>query len=424
MLSRINTAMEFNLFTFFFLTATLAYVVTLLWLNFRQDKAVIHSYEKVPDEFSEKIALKDHQKAAEYTQAKLLVNHFEVIFSAVVLLLWTLGGGLNWLDQFWQAQTEDALYVGVGFIISVMIIASLIDLPFSIYRTFVVEQKFGFNKTTLGIFVADLFKELLLSLVIGLPLIYAILWLMGAMGENWWLYVWLLLTAFSLFMFWAYPSFIAPIFNKFKPLDNVDLKQKIESLLTRTGFKSDGVFVMDGSKRSSHGNAYFTGIGKNKRIVFFDTLLKDMEDQEVEAILAHELGHFHHKHIRKHMIVSFMISLAGLALLGYLINQLWFFNGLGIAEASNHTALILFMLTMPVFSFFISPISNFFSRKHEFEADAFAAKHTDSKDLVSSLVKLYRDNASTLTPDRLYSAFHDSHPSASIRINHLKASGS
>jgi len=240
------------------------------------------------------------------------------------------------------------------------------------------------------------------------------------MGEYWWLYVWLVLTGFSLLMFWLYPTYIAPIFNKFKPLDNLELKAKIDNLLTRTGFTSDGVFVMDGSKRSSHGNAYFTGIGKNKRIVFFDTLLEGMEDQEVEAILAHELGHFHHKHIRKHMISSFIISLLGLTLLGYLINQPWFFHGLGVQTMSNHTALILFTLTLPVFSFFIAPISNYLSRKHEFEADAFAAKHTNADDLVSSLVKLYRDNAATLTPDKLYSAFHDSHPSASIRIAQLK----
>jgi len=415
--------MEFNLFTLVFLVATLSYVVTLLWLNIRQDKAVAKSFNAVPAEFSEKITLEQHQKAGEYTQAKLLVNHFEIIFSTVVLLIWTLGGGLSWLDGLWQTLTDDSLYLGVGFILSLMIIGSIIDLPFSIYRTFVLEQKFGFNKMTIGTFIGDMFKGLLLMLIIGLPLIYAILYLMGAMGEFWWAYVWLVLTGFSLLMFWLYPTYIAPIFNKFKALDNLELKAKIDNLLTRTGFKSDGVFVMDGSKRSSHGNAYFTGIGKNKRIVFFDTLLEGMEDQEVEAILAHELGHFHHKHIRKHMITSFTISLFGLALLGYLINQPWFFHGLGVETMSNHTALILFTLIMPVFSFFIAPISNALSRKHEFEADAFAAKHTNADDLVSSLVKLYRDNASTLTPDRLYSAFHDSHPSASIRINQLKASG-
>ena len=415
--------MEFNFFTLIFLIAALGYVITLLWLNWRQDKAVIASYDTVPQEFAAKITLEQHQKAANYTQAKLLVNHFEVIFSTIVLLLWTLGGGLNWLDGFWQTQFDNSLYIGVSFIVSLMLIGVIIDLPFSIYRTFVLEQRFGFNKMDGNTFVADLLKELLLTLVIALPLLYAILYLMEIMGTYWWLYVWLLISGFSLLMFWAYPSFIAPLFNKFKPLENQDLKDKINNLLTRTGFKSDGVFVMDGSKRSSHGNAYFTGLGKNKRIVFFDTLLEGMEDQEVEAILAHELGHFHHKHIRKHMLSSFAISLAGLALLGYLINQAWFFNGLGIETPSDHTALVLFALTLPVFSFFISPISNYLSRKHEFEADAFAAKHTQADDLISSLVKLYRDNAATLTPDPLYSAFHDSHPSASIRINHLRSSG-
>jgi len=253
--------MEFNLFTLVFLIATLSYVVTLLWLNVRQDKAVIKSYEQVPSEFSKKITLKEHQKAAEYTQAKLTVNHFEVMFSTVVLLAWTIGGGMNWLDSIWQGLTDNVLYLGIGFIISLMIIGSLIDLPFSVYRTFVLEQRFGFNKTDSKTFVVDLFKEISLTLVIGLPLIYAVLYLMGEMGEYWWLYVWLVLTSFSLLMFWLYPTYIAPIFNKFKPLDNAKLKVKIDNLLERTGFKSDGVFVMDGSKRSSHGNAYFTGIG-------------------------------------------------------------------------------------------------------------------------------------------------------------------
>jgi STE24 endopeptidase len=397
-----------------------SYVIVLLWLNIRQSKAIVQSFDKIPSEFSKKITLKEHQKAAEYTQAKLKLNHFEVIFSTTVLLLWTLGGGLDYLDNIWQAQTDNALYIGVGFVVSLMMLGSLIDLPFSVYQTFVLEQKFGFNQTDMKTFIMDLLKGALLMLVIGLPLIYAILYLMGAMGEYWWIYVWLVLTGFSLLMFWLYPTYIAPIFNQFKPLDNLELKTKIDNLLKRTGFKSDGIFVMDGSKRSSHGNAYFTGIGKNKRIVFFDTLLKGMNDDEVQAILAHELGHFHHRHIKKHMINSFTISLLGLALLGYLIDQDWFFHGLGISHPSNHTALILFTLTIPVFSFFIAPINNYLSRKHEFEADAFAAKHTNADDLASSLVKLYKDNAATLTPDYLYSAFHDSHPSASIRINQLK----
>ncbi len=412
--------MTFNLFTLIFLIAVFSYIITLLWLNVRQSKAIIQSFDEIPSEFSKKITLTEHQKAAEYTQAKLKLNHFEVIFSIAILLLWTLGGGLNYLDNTWQAQTDNVLYTGVGFVVSLMVIGSLIDLPFSVYQTFVLEQKFGFNQTDAKTFIMDLLKGALLMLVIGLPLIYTILYLMGAMGEYWWIYAWLVLTVFSLLMFWLYPTYIAPIFNQFKPLDNVELKNKINNLLKRTGFQSDGIFVMDGSKRSSHGNAYFTGIGKNKRIVFFDTLLKGMNDDEVQAILAHELGHFHHRHIKKHMISSFTISLLGLALLGYLINQDWFFYGLGISHPSNHTALILFTLTMPVFSFFIAPVNNYLSRKHEFEADAFAAKHTNADDLVSSLVKLYKDNAATLTPDYLYSAFHDSHPSASIRINQLK----
>jgi STE24 endopeptidase len=412
--------MQFNSFTLIFLIATFSYAITLLWLNFRQKKSVIKSFNKVPKEFEQKITLEQHQKASTYTQAKLKINNFEIVFSIIVLFAWTLGGALNWLDAIWQTQTQDILLIGVGFMLSLMLIGILIELPFSIYHTFVLEQKFGFNKMNTKTFIADLFKSFALMLIIGLPLIYAILWLMNEMGSYWWAYVWLVLTGFSLLMFWLYPTYIAPIFNKFKPLDNIELKTKIDNLLQRTGFKSDGVFVMDGSKRSSHGNAYFTGIGKNKRIVFFDTLLEGMNDAEVEAILAHELGQFHHQHVRKRMLNSFAFSLLSLALVGYLINQVWFFHGLGIENPSNHTALILFMLAMPVFSFFVAPINNASSRKHEFEADAFSAKHTNADDLISGLVKLYRDNASTLTPDKIYSDFHDSHPSASIRIKHLK----
>jgi STE24 endopeptidase len=411
--------MNFNLFTLIFLLAIFSYLATLLYLNSRQKSAVGRSFDHVPDEFSDNISLEEHQKAAKYTQAKLRVSNYEITFSSMILLLWTLGGGIDWLDRLWRSQIDDNLYIGTGVLISLTIIGSVIDLPFSIYRTFVLEAKFGFNKTDNKTFLTDFTKVLLITIAIGLPLIYIILYLMSVMGNNWWIYVWAFMTLFSLVMLWLYPTYIAPIFNKFKALENTTLKNKIDNLLQRTGFKSDGVFVMDGSKRSSHGNAYFTGIGKNKRIVFFDTLLKGMNDNEVEAILAHELGHFHHKHIRKRMFSSFTTSLVGLALLGYLIDQVWFFNGLGVSVPSNHTALLLFALTLPVFSFFVSPISNYLSRKHEFEADAFAAKHTSPVDLVSSLVKLYRDNAATLTPDPLYSSFHDSHPSASIRIGQL-----
>jgi STE24 endopeptidase len=413
--------MEFNLFTFIFLLAILTSVITLLWLNFRQDRAIKATFDAVPENFKDSISLEDHQKAGRYTQAKLLVSHFEVIFSTIVLLIWTIGGGINWLDIFWRNNiTESSLVLGTAFIISIMLIASLIDLPFSIYRNFILEQKFGFNRMTILTFLSDLVKELLLTLIVSIPLIFAILYLMDVMGNYWWLYVWLTLSIFTMTMMWIYPTFIAPIFNKFEPLKNNSLRDRIDNLLQRTGFKNDGIFVMDGSKRSSHGNAYFTGLGKNKRIVFFDTLLKGMEDREVEAILAHELGHFHHKHIRQRMISTFIFSLISLALLGYLINQSWFFSGLGITEGSSHTALILFSLILPVFSFFITPFSNLISRKHEFQADAFAARHTDANDLISSLVKLYRENSSSLSPDKYYSAFHDTHPSATLRIERLK----
>ena len=414
--------MEFNFFTFIFLFAILTSIVALLWLNFRQGRAIKISFNEVPEDFKETITLEDHQKAGRYTQAKLLANHFEIIFSTIVLLIWTLGGAMNWLDVFWHERISDPIWLGTVFILSIMIIASFIDLPFSIYRNFILEERFGFNRMTIKTFTGDLIKELILTFALGLPLVYAILYLMNmnAIGDYWWVYVWVILSLFTITMMWIYPTFIAPIFNKFKPLENNSLRNRIDSLLERTGFGSDGIFVMDGSKRSSHGNAYFTGIGRNKRIVFFDTLLKGMEDEEIESILAHELGHFHHKHVRQRIVSSFIFSLLSLALLGYLIKQGWFFHGLGISEPSSHTALVLFSLTLPVFSFFITPISNLISRKHEFQADAFAASHTDANDLISSLTKLYRENSSTLSPDKYYSAFHDSHPSAILRIARLQ----
>ncbi len=414
--------MEFNFFTFTFLFAILTSVLALLWLNFRQDRAIKISFNEVPEGFNETITLEDHQKAGQYTQAKLLANHFEIIFSTIVLLIWTVGGAMNWLDIFWHERISDPILLGTIFILSIMLIASFIDLPFSIYRNFILEERFGFNRMTIKTFTGDLIKELILTLALGMPLIYAILYLMNmnAIGDYWWIYVWIILSLFTITMMWIYPTFIAPIFNKFKPLENNSLRNRIDNLLDRTNFGSDGIFVMDGSKRSSHGNAYFTGIGKNKRIVFFDTLLKGMEDEEIEAILAHELGHFHHKHVRQRIASSFIFSLASLALLGYLIKQEWFFHGLGISEPSSHTALVLFSLALPVFSFFITPISNLISRKHEFQADAFAASHTDANHLISSLTKLYRENSSTLSPDKYYSAFHDSHPSAILRIARLQ----
>jgi STE24 endopeptidase len=296
---------------------------------------------------------------------------------------------------------------------------SLLDLPFSLYHTFVVEERFGFNKTTAAVFVSDMVKQGLLMLVLGLPLAWTALWLMQGSGELWWLYLWLLWTGFSLLMLWAYPTVIAPLFNKFTLLEDQQLQQRIQELLDRCGFKSKGIYVMDGSRRSGHGNAYFTGMGRNKRIVFFDTLLETLEPDEIEAVLAHELGHFKRRHVQKRIAVMVLGSLAGLALLGWLSQQSWFYQGLGVTRPSDYLALLLFLIAVPVFTLFLQPLASWFSRRHEFEADDYAAKQADAAGLIRALVKLYRENASTLTPDPLYSAFHDSHPPAPVRVAHL-----
>jgi STE24 endopeptidase len=305
--------------------------------------------------------------------------------------------------------------------LSAMILMSLLDLPFSLYHTFVVEERFGFNRSTIGVFFGDMLKQGALLLVIGGPLIALALWIMEASGGLWWLYVWAVWMAFSLLMFWAYPAIIAPLFNKFSPLDNEALKQRIQTLMDKCGFRSKGIFVMDGSKRSGHGNAYFTGVGSNKRIVFFDTLLESLKPEEIEAVLAHELGHFKLRHIQKRLLSTFALSLVALALLGWLAGQDWFYHGLGASRASPWMALLLFMMVLPAFTFFVQPLMSLLSRKHEFEADAYAVQQSSGKDLIHALVKMYRENASTLTPDPLYSAFHDSHPPAPVRISHISA---
>ena len=412
--------MEYNLFTYLFLLFSALFLGVIYLLDRRQIKSVKQSFNQVPKQFEQKISLESHQKAANYTQAKLSFSYKQTLLSIVILLLWTLGGGLTWLDNVWYGYLDSSLWQGVGFILSFILIASVIDLPTSWYQTFVLEKKFDFNKMTPQLFIQDHLKGWLLTLLFGIPLSLLVLYLMSISGEFWWVFVWGVLVIISLLALWLYPSYIAPLFNKFKPLENEALSKKITQLLTQSGFSSNGIFVMDGSKRSSHGNAYFTGIGKQKRIVFFDTLLKGLSDDEVLAVLGHELGHFHHKHIRTQMINSFSIMLISLGVLGYLINQDWFYHGLGVEVASHHIALILFILVMPVFTFFTSPISNILSRKHEYQADAFAAKHTNADDLISALVCLYRDNASTLTPDKYYSLFYDSHPNASLRIKQLK----
>lgn len=394
-------------------------VVLHIWLNLRQIRSVQTHRGAVPDPFQAYINLEDHQKAADYTVTKLNFAQKWIIPEAILLLIWTLGGGLNFLDQTWQQAGFSSLWTGVAVILSFMLIHQLIDLPIDYYRTFVIEEKFGFNKTTVQLFFIDILKGFLLSLAIGIPLIALILWLMAQMGEFWWLWVTGVLIGFQILMLWAYPTIIAPMFNTFQPLKDETLRAKINNLLDRNGFKGEGAFVMDGSKRSGHGNAYFTGFGQKKRIVFFDTLLKSLNPDEIEAVLAHEIGHFKHHHLIKRLVFAVFITTASFATLAWLMTQNWFYQGLGISIPSPYIALLLFSLIMPLFTFFLSPLFAALSRKHEFEADNFAVEQTSSQMLSRALVKLYQENASTLTPDALFSAFHDSHPPAPVRIAHL-----
>jgi STE24 endopeptidase len=402
----------------FLITLGLTFISKLI-LNARQATHIAEHRTAVPEEFSDSISLDAHHKAADYSRTKLRFGRWHELYDNALLLVWTLGGGLALLDTLVTRFSWSPLMTGITVIIALMLISSVLSLPFSWYSTFNIEAKYGFNKSTPKIFWMDLIKGMTLSIVIGTPLIALILWIMQKAGSYWWIWAWVAWSAFSLLMLWAYPRFIAPIFNKFTPLEDEALKNRINGLLEKCGFKSNGVFVMDGSTRSSHGNAYFTGIGDNKRIVFFDTLLETLDDNETEAVLAHELGHFRKKHVSKRMLMSFVFSFLGLALLGWLVEKEWFYTALGISEPSNHMALILFMLVMPVFTYFLSPIGSWFSRKNEFEADAYAAEQSDANALISGLLKMYSDNASTLTPDPWYSFFYHSHPPALHRIQHL-----
>ncbi|VAW78175.1 Uncharacterized integral membrane endopeptidase Bmul_2226 [hydrothermal vent metagenome] len=408
-----------NTFSWIFVIALAASLGIKLWLAQRQIRAVSRNRDKVPDAFADKIPLEAHQKAADYTLANTRLGRLELVWGSLLLLGWTLGGGLQWLGELWQTFGWSTIPTGVALMISAFVIMALLDLPFSLYHTFVLEERFGFNKTTLATWLGDIVKQTLLMLILGVPLAWAALWLMQESGHLWWLWLWLLWSGFSLLMMWAYPAVIAPLFNKFTLLDDEKLQQRIQSLLNRCGFKSKGVYVMDGSRRSGHGNAYFTGMGQNKRIVFFDTLLETLDTDEIEAVLAHELGHFKRKHVQKRIATMMLMSLAGLAVLGWLIQQPWFYQGLGVQTPSNVLALLLFMMVSPVFTFFMQPLSSWFSRKHEFEADDYAAQQASASDLIHALVKMYKENASTLTPDPLYSAFYDSHPPAPVRIAHL-----
>lgn len=409
-------------FTLIFLIFFALTLTVRLWLKLRHIGFVAGHRQAVPAEFTASVTLETHQKAADYTVDRSRAALVGSVVEAGLLLALTLGGGLAALHEFWSPRL-DGLSYGLAMIFSLMAVSGLVDLPLSLYSQFVVEARHGFNRMTLGLFFADLLKQTLLGALIGAPVILAVLWLMGAMGEFWWLYVWLFWSAFNLLLMFVYPTWIAPLFNKFSPLGEGEMKSRVEALLARCGFRSSGLFVMDGSKRSSHGNAYFTGFGNNKRIVFFDTLLTRLDPPELEAVLAHELGHFRKKHVLKRLVMMFAGSLAFLWLLGQLIDAPWFYAGLGVATGNTALALILFFLVMPVFTFPVTPLMSWLSRRHEFEADAYAAEHAAADDLIHALVKLYRDNASTLTPDPLHSLFYDSHPPAAQRIAHLQLQG-
>ena len=415
-------------FTALFAVALIAGLLLKLWLATRQIRHVALHKSSVPAAFAERITLTAHQKAADYTVAKSRLGILELAFGAAVLLGWTLLGGLDALNQSLLAWLGAGLTQQLAVLFSFVVIGGLIDLPFSLYSTFVLEEKFGFNKMTARLWLSDAVKGALLGALIGLPIAALILWLMGAAGDLWWLWAWCVWMGFNLLLMLIYPSFIAPLFNKFEPLNDESLKTRVTELMNRCGFTAKGLFVMDGSKRSAHANAYFTGFGASKRVVFFDTLLKNLTPGEVDAVLAHELGHFKHKHIAKRMVSMFAMSLAGFALLGFLSNQLWFYLGLGVrpitvdAQGANSAlALLLFMLVIPVFTVFISPLMAQLSRKHEFEADTYAASQTQASDLKNALLKLYEDNASTLTPDPLYVKFYYSHPPASERLARMGA---
>lgn len=411
-------------FTLIFLIAILLTTLTQVWLSIRHIRHVRIHQDRVPEEFASQISPADHKKAADYTCAKTRAGYPSILLHAGLLLAFTLGGGLNILSEFWANWLNDSLAHGMALIVSTFFIMSVAEIPLSYYRTFVIEEQYGFNKMTPMMFFTDLIKQSALGLLLGVPLLFCVLWLMEKMGESWWLYAWFAWIAFNLFVLAIFPTWIAPLFNKFTPLEDATLKTRIEQLMKKCGFKASGLFVMDGSRRSNHGNAYFTGFGKTKRIVFFDTLLSRLNPAEIEAVLAHELGHFKHRHVIKRIVISFAMSLAFFWILGYLMGQGWFYQGLGVEVASvpsTAMALLLFFLVMPVFTFLLHPVSSIYSRKHEFEADAYAAQNSSANDLIHALVKLYQDNAATLTPDPLHSAFYDSHPPASIRVAHLQS---
>ena len=409
-----------DMLTLAFAAALVAGLVIKFWLASRQIRFVASHRDAVPSLFAATVALPAHQKAADYTVAKARFGLIELAVGTAVLLGWTLLGGLDALNRLLHAGLGSGMTQQLALLAAFATIGGLIDLPFTLYQTFVIEERFGFNKMTLKLWLADMLKSTVLGVVVGVPIAAMILWLMGSAGNYWWLWAWSFWMGFNLLLLIVYPTFIAPLFNKFKPLDDETLKQRVTVLMQRCGFAAKGLFVMDGSKRSAHANAYFTGFGAAKRVVFYDTLLAKLSPGEVDAVLAHELGHFKHRHIIKRIAGLFALSLAGFALLGWLSNQAWFYTGLGVRPnmtgPNDALALLLFLIAVPLFSFFISPLFAQLSRRHEFEADAYAVRQTSGVDLRTALLKLYEDNASTLTPDPVYVRFYYSHPPASERL--------
>jgi STE24 endopeptidase len=406
--------------TIAFVLALLTSTALELWLSQRQLRAIARHRDRVPGPFADTISAQDHGKAADYSIAKLRLGRVHAVSDAVLTLLLTLGGGIAAVDALWRHVTLAQPWLGLAVIATVALVLQSVQLPFSLWRTFVLETRFGFNRTTAMLFVADRAKGLALAAVIGGPVVIATLLLMQRAGHWWWAWAWGLWLGLVFFMTWAWPAFIAPLFNRFSPLEDEDLRRRIEALLERCGFAAKGVYVVDNSRRSSHGNAYFTGIGRHKRIVFFDTLLERLGHPEVEAVLAHELGHFRLRHVRQRLLVSMIATFAGLALLGWLAGLPGFYHALGVPQPSPHAALLLFVLVAPAFTFFLSPLAALWSRRHEFEADAFAIQHASAAQLAAALVKLHKDNASTLTPDPVYVAFHYSHPPPLARISRLR----
>mgnify|MGYP001563409663 CR=1 FL=1 len=403
-----------------FLAALALATATRLWLGWRHASHVAAHRERVPAEFASEISPAAHHKAADYTCARTRFALAGVATDAVILLVLTFGGGLQLLHEVSAAWLAEGLARGLLLIVLLAILMTVIEIPFNLYRVFSIEERFGFNKMTIGLFFIDLIKGILLGACLVLPLIAVILWLMQEVGAYWWIYAWTIVVLYGVFVHFIAPTVIAPIFNKFSPMQDAEIKERVERLLERCGFKVRGLMVMDGSKRSSHGNAYFTGFGSSKRIVFFDTLLARLNPAEVEAVLAHELGHFKLWHVAKRMAWSFLLSLGFLWLLNFLMREEWFFHGLGVATPSTAMALILFFIVVPQFTFLLQPLGAMYSRRHEFEADQYAAQNASARDLVSALIKLYRDNAATLTPDPLHSVFYDSHPPAIARIARLQ----